>query len=122
MKSFVKVHGPTLFLALLIFTLSSIPSLKPPNLGFSFEDKVAHFLEYATFGFFLQRSFNYIFVNNPKVYWLVFLVGSAYGALDEIHQLFVTGREATVGDFIADTIGILVSQIFFWVGKRVNLF
>jgi len=122
MKNFVKVHGPTLFMALLIFTFSSIPSLKPPNLGFSFEDKMAHFLEFGTFGFFLQRSFNYLFVNNSKVYSFVFLIGSAYGALDEIHQLFVSGREATVGDFIADTIGIIASQILFWVGKRVNLF
>lgn len=122
MKNFVKIHCPTLFMALLIFILSSIPSLKPPSLGFSFQDKLAHFLEFGIFGFFLQRSFNYLFANRFKVYCLVFLIGSAYGALDEIHQLFVSGREATVEDFIADTIGVIVSQILFWTGERFNLF
>ena len=122
MKNFVKLHSPTLFMALLIFTLSSIPSLKPPNLGVSFEDKIAHFLEFGTFGFFLQRSFNYLIVNKPEAYYLAFLVGSAYGALDEIHQLFVSGRQASIEDFIADTIGIVVSQILFWIGKKIDLF
>jgi len=35
-----------------------------------------------------------------------------YGGSDEVHQLFVPGRDCNLYDFVADTIGVLASQIF----------
>lgn len=117
-RSSVKIHAPTLLLALMICILSSIPSLKQPDMGISMQDKLAHILEFGVFGFFLQRSACHLRGNRIRVYVIVFLIGSAYAGLDEIHQAFVAGRESEIGDFIADSAGILISQIFFFVLKR----
>lgn len=122
MSRFVKVHGPTILWAVLIFVLSSIPSLRPPDIGFSLQDKLFHFLEFGVFGFFLQRSFAHVYGNRFRVYFIVLTVGAAYGALDEIHQSFVRGREAELFDFLADTTGIVFAQIVFWTVNRMNLF
>ena len=119
MKRFLWYHGPTIFWAALIFVLSSIPSLKPPELGISIEDKLGHMLEFGVFGYFLQRSFNYMYNNSLRVYLIVFFIGVAYGGLDEIHQSFVIGREATLGDFYADTAGIVLSQAIFRIKMKI---
>jgi VanZ family protein len=37
------------------------------------------------------------------------LISSAYGALDEVHQYFVPGRQADPADFLADAIGALAA-------------
>ena len=118
MSRFIKSHGPALFWAILIFILSSIPSLKTPDVGLSWQDKGAHVLEFGIFGFFLQRSFRTFFNEGIRVHVFVLIVGVLYGGLDELHQLFVEGRQASVEDFLADSIGIFLSQVFCWIGKR----
>ncbi len=40
------------------------------------------------------------------------MVGIGYGALDEVHQMLVAYRCASVDDFIADAAGIIAAQIF----------
>ncbi len=122
MSRFVKVHGATVLWAVLIFALSSVTSLEPMDIGFRFQDKLAHFLEFGVFGFLLQRSFNQFYGNRFKGYLLVFIGATFYGVLDEIHQSFVPGREADVSDFLADTIGIIVAQVIFWMSDRKNFF
>lgn len=122
MNRFVKVHGPTLLCAFLIFLFSSIPFLEAPDMGFSSQDKLAHILEFGIFGFFLQRSFHHLSGERFEGYLLAFAIGTAYGGLDEIHQSFVEGREAGFGDFLADTTGIVLSQITFWIARRIKLF
>lgn len=119
MKRFLWIHGPAILWAMLIFILSSLPSLKPPNLGFSMQDKLSHLIEYGIFGVFLQRSFTSLYGNSLKSYLLAFLVGTAYAGLDEVHQTFVEGRSADFGDYCADTVGIVLSQLVFWRFKRV---
>lgn len=122
MTRFVKVHGPTLLCAILIFIFSSIQFIEVPDMGFSFQDKLAHVLEFGIFGFFLQRSFHHLSGGRFKGYLLAFAIGTAYGGLDEIHQSFVEGREAGFMDFLADAIGIVLSQITFWIRRRIKLF
>ena len=39
------------------------------------------------------------------------VVASAYGVTDEWHQTFVPGRSSTVSDWVADTLGALVSVL-----------
>ena len=101
---------------------SSIPYLRSPDLGFSFQDKAAHLGEFGVFGFLLQRSFHHLLGSRFRVYLLTFAVGAAYAGLDEVHQSFIDGREADVGDFVADVMGIVLFQALFWVVGRIEFF
>ncbi len=122
MKHFFVYHGITIFWAILIFVLSSIPSLSSPDLGIALQDKWIHMVEFGVFGFLLQRSFVRLYGNRFRNYFFTFVVGVAYGALDEIHQSFVQGREADIIDFYANTIGVSVSLAFYYIIKQRKLF
>jgi VanZ family protein len=120
MKPAVKIHMPTIVYALAVFVLSSIPSLKGPDLGFALQDKVLHMLEFGVFGLLLQRSIFHHHSIQVKRIVLVLILGIGYGGLDEIHQLFISGREASLGDFLADGVGIVLSCILYLMVKRIR--
>jgi VanZ family protein len=106
-----------LFYALLIFVVSAIPSLTPPNLGFVLQDKILHFIEYSLFSFLLFLAF---FTSGKQflkknVFLLSCFIGIAYAATDEIHQGFVSGRNREFLDFVADSVGIIVVQLCIWL-------
>jgi len=122
MKASVKVHGPTIVYALIIFIFSSISSLRGPDLGFVLQDKLLHVLEFGVLGFLLQRSIYYQYTVKLKSVLMVLILGIGYGGLDEIHQSFTVGREASISDFLADAVGIvLVCSIYLlikWIKHR----
>lgn len=90
-----------------IFYFSSIPgdqtpSQIPPGLG--------HFLEYAFLAFLVLRAVKSFKQKLPNLYiggWAV-AISATYAASDELHQLFVPGRQADIFDLIIDTLGALV--------------
>jgi VanZ family protein len=91
--------APVVLWAGVIFVLSSIPSL---STGLGTWDlvlrKAAHVTEYAILGALLLRALR----SAP----LALLAGSAYAATDEVHQLFVSGRQGSALDWLIDTIGV----------------
>lgn len=93
-----------------IFFLSSIPGKDLPLL-FPFSDKVIHLVEYGILGFLLRKAINFYFFKYPGV--LAVLIGALYGLSDEIHQIFVPGRECNVVDWIFDVAGCTLSQVLF---------
>lgn len=122
MNKSISLHGPTLFWALLIFSLSSIPSLDVPDLGFQVQDKFYHACEFAVFGFLLRRSATAFSCSASTLWKLSALIGVLYAVLDEIHQYFVPGREADWGDLIADVIGIFIGICMFnlWAKRKLK--
>jgi VanZ family protein len=106
-----------LIYALLIFIVSAIPSLTPPNLGFVLQDKILHFIEYSLFSFLLFLAF---FTSGRQflkknVFFLSCLIGMVYAVTDEIHQGFVSGRSREFFDFVADSLGIIMVQLCIWL-------
>ena len=97
-----------------IFWLSSMPDLPSPSL-FSAQDKLAHVLVFGILGFLFSRSFRPR-DEDPSFtrVLLVTLMVALYGGFDEAHQMFVPGREASLGDLAADTVGGFLAGIFFW--------
>jgi VanZ family protein len=91
--------APVVLWAGVIFALSAIPSL---STGLGTWDlvlrKSSHLAEYAILGTLLVRALR----NGP----LALLAGSAYAATDEVHQLFVSGRQGSPLDWLIDTIGV----------------
>src|SRR5262245_38788590 len=98
---FLRLWGPVIVWAAVIFALSSVPSL---NSGLGTWDEVlrkcAHVTEYAILGFLLVRA---IGRELPAL-----LVGIAYAVSDEFHQHFVVGRHASPLDVLIDAVGVTV--------------
>ena len=67
-------------------------------------DKLLHAGGYAVLGAFLRLALARV---RParRALVLAVLLASAYGATDELHQLFVPGRSADVRDWAADVVG-----------------
>ena len=72
-------------------------------------DKAAHFSVYAMLGALTARAL----LSPRTVRALVVAAGfiAVFGALDEVHQLWVPGREASVWDWTADLLGCVVGLI-----------
>lgn len=85
--------------AALLYVLSSLPAGSAPSLPFGFpgDDKVVHFGAYAVLGGLLQAAIGRA---GPAV-----ALAAAYGAVDELRQASVPGREADVLDWLADLAG-----------------
>jgi Predicted integral membrane protein len=102
---------PSVIFAILIFVLSHLPSdLIPPNV-FNLQDKLLHAFVFFLFGISLLIAFSNV-NNKRKVLILVFLIGSIYGMLDELHQLYVPGRVCDITDWMADSFGVAISLFF----------
>jgi VanZ family protein len=102
---FLFFQGPALGYAAVIFLMSSLPGSEVPPLNFPFGDKFVHCLEFGLFGILLFRAFRFP-NSHPNPYRMTLAFGILYAASDEIHQMFVPGRFCTVGDFLADSIGL----------------
>ncbi len=83
-----------------------------------FLDKLFHFGEYAVFGLLLRRAFLQQ-GGRAGAHAAAWALSAAvvYGALDEIHQAFVPGREAELGDLAADACGAAAAQLAMLVRK-----
>jgi VanZ family protein len=111
---FVKYYLPAILWAALLFVLSSIPSSSLPSIAIKIKDLLLHFAAYTVFGVFLSLAI----IQTPgnasgKLLFLVFIIGMAYGASDELHQKFVAGRTCTLHDFLADCAGVLFGMVLF---------
>ena len=96
----------------LIFTLSSIPGLSVPG-SFTYRDKVAHVLEYGGLSWLAWRAAYATWPAAPKLTrgLLTVLAIAALGAADEKFQAHVPGRESSVYDWMADTLGASLAQV-----------
>jgi VanZ family protein len=113
---------PALLYAATIATLSSLPDVAPPPLGMSWDDKIYHFIEYFGFSLFLFRMFGYWEKTREALrrILLTVLSGAVFGALDELHQLFIRGRYAELTDWLANSVGILFGIITIIVYERTH--
>jgi hypothetical protein len=108
----LEIWAPVVVWAGLIFTLSSIPSpdrgLGPGDLG---PRNLAHVALYAILGALLLRAVR----RGP----LAVLLGSAYAAMDEVHQTFVTGRQGSPLDWTIDTAGVVLGALLFAAEEQI---
>ena len=105
-----------------IFILSAQPHLKLP-IRFDLADKAAHFLLYAGFGvclaYGLARLNDKAVVSRPMI---IAGLGFVLGGLDEIHQMFVPGRNADILDALVDVLGVLAGWMILrtWVRRTAR--
>ncbi len=109
MKAWVFGWGPAALWAAVLFLLSE---LEGPGLGVpTGVDKLAHGGVYLILGLSLAWGKRRTGAGVPGL--LLLLMGVAYGALDEWHQSFVPGRHSSVGDWVADSAGVMLGLVLF---------
>lgn len=99
--------GPAVLWVAVLFALSElqeIPEALEPLAGVN--DKVVHALLYALLGGAMAWGRHSGPLRPP--HGLLLVAGYVYGALDEWHQSFVPGRTPSVGDWVADVVGVTV--------------
>jgi VanZ family protein len=103
----LRAWGPALVCAAIIFAASSRHRVRTPD--FDHSDKVSHFAAYAVLGAALAYGGAR---RGVAPLWLM-LLGSLYGASDEVHQSFVPGRAADPLDWVADSAGAVAGVLVF---------
>lgn len=109
---------PPLLWAVLIFILSSQPTL--PNLNLSVLDfifkKSAHIFVYFTLYLLTWRALKLLQpdlpVHHPRIWLLALIFCLIYALTDEYHQSLVAYRTATLQDIGYDMLGVLLA--FLW--------
>ncbi len=122
LKQFLWFQGPAIAWALAIFIQSSISYIEVPNLGFDWQDKFYHAIEYGILAFFIRRAL--IYQPNLMVQryanWLTIVIASIYAVSDEIHQYFVPGRSADLSDAVADIIGATLVVSLYLLARQLR--
>jgi len=111
----LRIWGPAAVWAAVLFFLSAQSGLDVPPLFFQGEDKVVHAALYAVLGALLARGGRAS--ASPPPPWVLVVLGVLYGASDEWHQSFVPGRDPSLGDWAADTVGLLLG---YWITSRIT--
>jgi VanZ family protein len=114
------VYVPLTIYWLILFIATTTPVERLPSIGFT--DKINHFIAYFILAVLVnltliyQRKFRFLF---EKASIATIIICLFYGALDEVHQMFVPGRFAETLDWVADasgtSLGVLV--IYFLIVK-----
>lgn len=102
---------PAILFALAIFIVSAQSHIDLPNIGLSFQDKIFHALAYFIFGLTILMAFdtNSKRLSRKELVIYMLFIGCIYAASDEYHQSFVYGRTGDFFDWIADSVGIILS-------------
>ncbi|MGD8477524.1 MAG: VanZ family protein [Burkholderiales bacterium] len=76
-------------------------------------DKAAHFVYYGVMAGFWAHAFGI------QRLWVALVLAPLVGTLDEWQQIFIVGREASVWDWTADVVGVLVFvYVYRWWAMR----
>lgn len=87
--------------------------------GFWNADKLVHCICFAGLAFWVAFG---VWIKLPAKWRIILPIAivSLYGIVDEIHQSFTPGRESSVFDWCADTVGAVIgSVVFFYVCKWI---
>lgn len=96
------------------FISSSIPGHQLPLLNEWNADKIVHGMAFAVIGALFMRPLSRTSwgVARPRLALLCAVgLASAWGALDELHQLFTPNRACDWRDWVADTAGAVVGVL-----------
>lgn len=112
MKKFLWYWMPVIIYCIIIFILSSIPITPEqiPGPEFKAKDLILHSVEFFILAFLFLRAFVKEKWRMPFYFAILFTI--LYGCLDELHQLFVIGRDLSFLDVVFNSIGALLVSVF----------
>jgi VanZ family protein len=79
-------------------------------------DQILHVIQYSILGFLMVRAFFSLQRPRCKVVLLIIsvCVSVLFAFSDELHQLFVSGRTASLADVMADGVGAAIGTVAYW--------
>ena len=121
MKDFLKNHFLWIAWGLFIIALVSIPGKDLPELSEDLDtlqpDKLVHVLLFLVFVVLLQRGFDHPFSSSAvsaRFYLLTVSSGILLGGMTEMYQhFFIPGRNATLKDFLFNTLGCVIGYVLY---------
>lgn len=119
-SGYVLRWGPVVAGMAAIFAVSA-QSQPPVPEGMS--NTTGHVLAYAGLGVLIVRAVAGALPARVtrRVALVTMAIAVGYGATDELHQWFVPGRVADVGDVIADAAGALIAVAVCWAWGIIRL-
>ena len=103
------VYLPLALYWIILFTATTLPGNQLPDLHLS--DKIEHFSAF----FILSVLLNLALMFQKKSFILykysalvTIIITLSYGAVDELHQIFIPGRSADIRDWLADATGVIL--------------
>ena len=120
-KKFLIYHLPVILYAGIIIFVSSITTLRTPEVRFLAFDKLAHFCEYAIFALLTIRSVSNL-TQKLKLEGSL-LISAAFVILfavfDEYFVQILSKRDSSLNDLAADIVGsILILILYYMLRKR----
>ncbi len=106
----------TIFLAVLIFYVSSLSFAPSSSSNTGYKAIVYHMTIFFFLAFFLSVSLTK--GKNSKLIILSMVICLIYAFLDEFHQSFVPGRNSSLGDVFIDGVGIIISSVI--IAIKIN--
>ena len=111
----------------LILGLSSVPAQSLPSGGAvgplwsaALRYSLAHVVEYAVLAVLLLRLLaSYRIFNGWPAPLLAFALSVGVGALDEVYQSFIAGRNSMMADVGLDALGALLGLLVWMCGARI---
>jgi len=121
LKRQIKYWLPPILWACVIFMSSSrsVPGASEIHWQDFVVKKTAHVVVYAILSLLMYRGFLNNGYGKKKAGYLAILISVLYGATDEFHQSFTSGRQPTLRDVFFDTIGavFIIYSIWNWLHK-----
>ena len=116
MRKRLQRFGPAIGWASLILIATSIPIPAPlASVSPSGADKLIHITLYGVLAWLTARGVEVWSIRNALV---VFILVSAFAAIDEWHQSFIPGRFTSGADLVADILGAGVGVLAFQAAHR----
>lgn len=110
----LRLWGPALAWALLLFVLSSFSDVPAPPSGIT--DKHEHFAAYGVLSSLVLRGLSGAALSGVTGGTAAgaAVIATAYGLSDEYHQSFVPGRDSSALDLAADALGASAAAGLIW--------
>lgn len=103
------VYFPLIIYWFILFIATTLPSQDLPETHVS--DKIEHFTAYFILAILLNLTmmFQNKYAGMRRKAWLyTLIIIVTYAALDELHQLFIPGRDCEFLDWVSDSSGVLL--------------
>jgi VanZ family protein len=106
-----------------IFVGSSLPGSSVQKLLWVSWDKVYHIIEFGVLVVLVIWAMGRVRQTkwSPIILVMGFVITAVYAPLDEYHQSFIPGRDASIMDMTADWVGCFVGTLGIWVFYKLGI-
>ncbi|MCH8941847.1 MAG: VanZ family protein [Bacteroidetes bacterium] len=118
----IAVYFPLISYWLILIIATSLPSKDIPSIKLN--DKIEHLLAYFILGFLFNIAVlvqnKFLFLKEKAFFSTIIFLG-IYAIIDELHQIFIPGRDCSFLDWGADILGVVFGVLLtYFLLKKFN--